>query len=100
MKKWIVKINAEAEAELRIAIAEGHLSIDDQAVIISWIEEIQEEGLESILNSRFWNDHPLFGKWFGYRSSSFSRLGRIIYKVEDEIVQVVVVRITSKHDYT
>jgi mRNA-degrading endonuclease YafQ of YafQ-DinJ toxin-antitoxin module len=100
LKKWVVKIDASVEAQLRHAIAEGYLTAEDQALIVSWVEEIQEEGIESILNSKFWNDHALDGKWFGYRSSSFSRLGRIIYKVKDEVVQVVVVRITSEHDYT
>lgn len=99
MKKWIVKIEAKAEEQLRQAIRNGDLSTEDKEVIVAWVEEIQEEGLKSILNSKFWNDHALDGKWFGFRSSSFSRLGRIIYRIEDQIVQVVVVRITSDHDY-
>ena len=48
----------------------------------------------------FWNDHDLTGEWIGHRSSSFSRLGRIIYKIEDGQIKIVkVVKITATHQY-
>ncbi|MFN7904040.1 MAG: hypothetical protein ACK5P5_02550 [Pseudobdellovibrionaceae bacterium] len=48
----------------------------------------------------FWNDHELVGKWKGHRSSSFSKLGRIIYKIEDCKVKLVkVMKITATHGY-
>ena len=35
---------------------------------------------ESVVN--FWNDHELVNEWVGHRSSSFSKMGRIVYKIE------------------
>jgi transcriptional regulator with XRE-family HTH domain len=42
-----------------------------------------------------WADHPLYGDWRGHRASSFSHSGRIIYKVEEHVITVTVVRITA-----
>jgi len=97
---WIVKIASKAENELVVAIKNKEITADDQEVIKTWIEEIQEEGIESIKDSKFWNDHALDGRWTGHRSSSFSNLGRIIYRIEDKKVIVEVVRITADHDYS
>jgi mRNA-degrading endonuclease YafQ of YafQ-DinJ toxin-antitoxin module len=48
----------------------------------------------------FWNDHGLLDEWTGHRSSSFSRKGRIIYKIEDEQIKIVrVVKITGTHSF-
>jgi mRNA-degrading endonuclease YafQ of YafQ-DinJ toxin-antitoxin module len=48
----------------------------------------------------FWNDHELVKEWAGHRSSSFSKTGRIIYKIEDEQIKIVrVVKITGTHSY-
>ena len=59
-----------------------------------------ETGPEALLNRPDkWADHALTGQWSGFRSSSFGYRGRIIYKVENEIITVVVVRITPEHDY-
>jgi mRNA-degrading endonuclease YafQ of YafQ-DinJ toxin-antitoxin module len=46
-----------------------------------------------------WADHPLYAEWRGHRASSFSHSGRIIYKIEEQVVTVAVVRITTAHDY-
>lgn len=99
MSHWVVKIEAKASDELLKAKKEKRISDEDMDVIRIWVEEIQEEGIESIKDSNFWNDHALDGKWSGYRSSSSSRLGRIIYRIEDKKIVVVVVRITTDHDY-
>lgn len=93
---WKVKIENEAAR-----VFEGTaLSDDDRIIIQQWAVTVTKHGPEGLLKSpSVWADHPLFGKWRGYRSSSFSYKGRIIYRVEDEIVTVIVVRITVEHDY-
>jgi|CXWL01.1.fsa_nt_gi addiction module RelE/StbE family toxin len=43
-------------------------------------------------------DHTLQGAWKGFRASYLNETWRVIYRIENEVVQVVVVRI-SAHDY-
>jgi mRNA-degrading endonuclease YafQ of YafQ-DinJ toxin-antitoxin module len=99
MAIWKVQIGASAEKEIQLLIAKKQLSADDMEVIKAWIEEIQEEGIDAIKDSKFWNDHELTDNWKGHRSSSFSKLGRIIYKIIEKKIIVEVVKITPDHDY-
>ena len=118
---WIVKEEPSVGVELKDAFRRGEITIDDIQVIKIWTRQVEEYGpnsLSKVLNLReatqiveeilerevneinFWNDHALVGKWNGYRSSSFSRLGRIIYKIENGEIQIVkVVKVTANHKY-
>src|SRR5947209_5775146 len=93
---WLVKIEDEASK-----VFEGdYLTKDDKIVIQIWAHTVAEHGPEELLRKpSIWADHPLHGQWQGHRASSFSHKGRIIYKVEERVVTVVVVRITTEHDY-
>jgi mRNA-degrading endonuclease YafQ of YafQ-DinJ toxin-antitoxin module len=94
---WKIKITDEASA----VIESGELSADDLVIIREWAELVAKHG-PAALQKRpdIWNDHALErGRWVGYRASNFSYSGRIIYKVEDKIVTVIVVRITPDHEY-
>jgi len=93
---WQVKIEDKAAK-----VFEGNeLSEDDKLVIQTWAQTVAEYGPEELQNkSSVWADHALYGEWAGYRASSFSYSGRIIYKVKDKVVTVIVVRITTDHDY-
>lgn len=76
------------------------LSDDDLITIQTWAKTIVKYGPEKLKEqSHKWADHPLVGQWAGHRSSSFSYKGRIIYKIEAQVVTVLVVRITADHDY-
>jgi mRNA-degrading endonuclease YafQ of YafQ-DinJ toxin-antitoxin module len=76
------------------------LSDDDLETIQTWAKTVVKYGPEKLQEQPYrWADHSLFGEWAGHRSSSFSYKGRIIYKVEANVVTVMVVRITVDHDY-
>jgi mRNA-degrading endonuclease YafQ of YafQ-DinJ toxin-antitoxin module len=77
------------------------LTKDDRIVIQKWAETVRDYGPDALLkNPSIWADHPLTGKWEGYRASSFSYSGRIIYRIDHEKKQVVIVaRITVDHNY-
>lgn len=100
MASWKVIISKKAQEEFLALKKSGALTPDDQEIIRAWTIEIIQNGVENVLNSKNWNDHALQGKWSGYRSSSFSFKGRIIYKVEGKQITVEVVRITIEHDYS
>lgn len=96
-RAWQVRIEENA-AEIFLS---GQLTRDDLEVIKEWRRAIVEgSGPEALLKRPDrWADHALHGRWEGHRASSFGYRGRIIYRVENEIVTVVVVRITPEHDY-
>jgi mRNA-degrading endonuclease YafQ of YafQ-DinJ toxin-antitoxin module len=89
----------KVEREVRVMIADGRLSRDDQVILDAWIRQIAHHGPESIQRNGQWADHALEDDWIGYRSSSFSNQGRIIYRVEGKTIKIVIARITTTHDY-
>lgn len=93
---WKVKITDEAAK----VFESNTLTAEDKIVIQKWAELAQARGPDALLERPgMWADHPLYGEWRGHRASSFSHSGRIIYKVEEKVVTVMVVRITHDHDY-
>lgn len=88
---------AALEAQNMLVLKE--LTENDNRIITTWVRQVTFYGPESIRNDGKWADHELTGKWVGYRSSSFSNKGRIIYRIEENIVRVLIARITTKHDY-
>ena len=73
------------KAEVRAQLDAGSLTRDDPQALAKWVA--------------YWNDHPPEADWTGLRSASFSLRGRIIYRVEDGRLIVMVVWITATHDY-
>lgn len=97
---WKVEFEtSQASDDAEKMIKTGVLSIEDRRVITAWIRQMALQGPESIENDKRWADHPLEHEWKGYRSSAFSNKGRIIYRVENKIIKVLVERITVTHDY-
>lgn len=96
MAKWTVNISDEASK-----VFQGNaLTTDDRIVIQKWAELVRDHGPGALTNRPgMWADHPLYGEWRGHRASSFSHSGRIIYKIQEQVVTVSVVRITTDHDY-
>ncbi len=93
---WKVKIVEEAAKVFQ----SKELTEEDKVVIRLWAEMVALHGPSRLLErADIWADHPLHGEWEGYRSSSFSYKGRIIYKVEDKIITILVVRISVEHNY-
>ncbi len=97
--KWAVQFSKKAEADIFELIKEGIFSEEDREVLSIWIKQVQEYGPESLLRGNFWHDHELYDEWKGHRSSAYSFKGRIIYKIQDKIVTVLVIKITATHNY-
>lgn len=97
--KWRVELEPKCKRQLEKDFKEGRITIDDVRVFKNWVLTIEEYGPEMLLEIKKWDDHPLQKEWFGYRASSFSLKGRIIYKIVDEKIIVEVVKITPSHDY-
>lgn len=96
MAKWKVNITDEAANVFKGSA----LTTADKIVIQKWAELVRDRGPAALAERPgMWADHPLYGEWRGHRASSFSHSGRIIYKIEERVVTVAVVRITTDHDY-
>ncbi len=98
---WFVEFeNSTVEKEVIVLIKAKKLTAEDQSVIHAWIQQISVHGPESIRGDFKWADHSLVGDWVGYRSSSFSNRGRIIYRIVDKKILIKIARITVEHDYS
>lgn len=97
---WIVEFeSSQVEKEIADLIKSKKLTVEDQAIIHAWIQQISLHGPESVRGDFKWADHPLIGDWEGYRSSAFSNRGRIIYRIVEKKIMIKIARITDSHDY-
>lgn len=98
--KWAVQFESrKAEKAYIDLFKKGKISKEDNNVISKWVQIIENQGLEIMQQMPKWDDHGLDDNWKGFRSSSFSKSGRIIYKIVDDKLMVSVVRITPDHNY-
>jgi mRNA-degrading endonuclease YafQ of YafQ-DinJ toxin-antitoxin module len=95
---WKVDYETHVKAEIKTQLDAGTLTKDDLQALAKWVDEIESHGLEHV-QTNYWNDHPLEAEWTGLRSASFSLRGRVIYRVEDGRLVVMVVRVTATHNY-
>lgn len=99
-QRWEVKVTSRAGQDIAQMVKDGTLTEEDQIIIRQWGQSIIDFGPELLrVRGSVWRDHELSGEWVGHRSSSFSNRGRIIYRIEDKVVRVLVVRVTATHDY-
>ena len=63
-----------------------------------WKDIVRISGPAGLRLIKGFHDERLQGKWEGYRSSRLNAQYRVIYKVEEQRVLVVVVDVTA-HDY-
>lgn len=100
IKNWVVDFETKkAEIDFVGLIKIGKIKPDDIRIIRRWVELIEEHGPTILQNKSYWNDHALDGNLSGYRSSSFGYKGRIIYKIKEQKLWVLVVKITHSHNY-
>lgn len=64
----------------------------------AWKNVVLLSGPSGLRNINGYRDHALSGEWDGARSSSLNRQWRVIYLVQSEEIQVMVLRVTA-HDY-
>ncbi len=96
--KWKVDYDSFVKIELDLQMRNGTLTKSDLEALLKWVKQIELFGPESV-QTDFWNDHPLDSEWRGYRSASFSLRGRLLYRVENTRLVVMVVRVTARHNY-
>ena len=63
-----------------------------------WKDIVAMSGLAGLKQIKGFNDEALRGEWKGYRSSRLNIQYRIIYKIENELLFVKVIKVTG-HDY-
>lgn len=96
---WKVTETKKVRESLRKDFKSGKITVEDIKIIKKWTSLIEQGGVEEICKHPAFDDHPLDGNWKGYRSSCFSRSGRIIYTERDGEFIIEVVRITADHNY-
>ncbi len=101
---WRVVVSDQATIEIKKLLKTGALSLAEREIIRDWILFVTKNGpykLAEFQNYTF-RDHELVRDehWKGCRLSSFSRSGRIIYRISDEMRAVEVLRITRDHNYS
>ncbi len=99
MAHWTVKMGNKAEAKLTKLLKDKIVTKADIKVLLRRVAEMEEFGPEHVAKSKEWHDHELDRKWKGYRSSAFSSAGRVIYKILDNEIIVLVARVTADHNY-
>ncbi len=95
---WKVDYESQVATEIKKQLSDGTLTKDDLQALMKWVDQIESHGLDRV-QTNYWNDHPLEAEWTGLRSASFSLRGRVIYRIEDERLIVMVVRVTATHNY-
>ncbi len=97
---WLVQFESKkVENEVTEMKNSGVFTSSELEVIQQWIRSVSLSGPESIRRGGLWNDHALEHEWLGYRSSSFSNRGRIIYEIVGDKVLIQIARITKTHNY-
>ncbi len=94
-----VLFSSRCSKELTAFKKEGKITSEGLLVIKLWVQEMTLFGPEYIKNCGHWNDHALKEKRAGERSSSYSKSGRIIYKLVKNKIVIKVLKITPDHDY-
>ena len=96
---WVIDYEADVKKQIVAQMASGQMNTEDISVIRRWATEVEEQGLAATQANPTWRDHELFDEWKGHRAISFRIDGRLIYRIENGKLIVMVVRVTGSHDY-
>lgn len=64
----------------------------------AWKRVVELQGPSGLRNVKGFHDENLKGEWNGFRASRLGLQWRVIYLIEDKVLEVFVVEITP-HDY-
>lgn len=64
----------------------------------AWKEVVASSGPRALRKIPGYRDHALKGQWKGARSSSLTRKWRVLYVVERDVLQVLVLEV-NPHEY-
>lgn len=67
--------------------------------LLSWVLEVERQGLEEVRKVPGYHDEPLKGKLAGMRSIRLSRSYRAYYKTVNDRIEFVQVEGVDKHEY-
>jgi proteic killer suppression protein len=68
--------------------------------LMSWVDDVERNGLEVARKRLGYHDEPLHGQLKGQRSVRLSRSYRAIYEIKDDnSVEFVNIEEVSKHEY-
>lgn len=96
---WKVILKPEVELELKECLKRNDFSSEDIMILKAWATFVEQNGPYALERDYKWDDHPLWGQWSGCRSSCISNSGRIIYRIINDEVTVLVLRVTASHNY-
>lgn len=65
----------------------------------TWVQSVQEIGLEETRKIPGYHDEPLKGKRKGQRSIRLNKSYRVIYRIEEHLVKFIEVIEINNHDY-
>lgn len=107
-KTFIALGDGVKENYIRESIGSPAKNIEfDKRRLNAWVSDCLEKGIEETMKDESWGDHSLTrdDELKGKRSVRLSFAGRVIYKIEQEttdgvlINKITIVRITSNHNY-
>ena len=100
MNQYRVVLDNNVIKQIKKDFKSGLITRNDLITIQAWIDLIETRGIEAMQLIHRYRDHELSHNWKGYRSASFSRMGRIIYKViNGQPVIIKIVKVTGGHNY-
>ena len=76
----------------------GRIPKNLQVKIKMWVLELEAFGMRSVRLKKGYHDEPLQGNRWGQRSIRLNRSYRLIYKVIEEEVHILILEV-HKHDY-
>ena len=92
----ICRVQISKKAIKQLAKVPKHIAVN----LMSWIDDVEDRGLESARRTPGYHDEPLKGWRRHQRSIRLSRSYRAIYEITREgTVEIVFVSEVSKHDY-
>lgn len=89
---WTVQLHRDVSKGMR------KLPEPVRRALTVWIGIAETEGPAGLRALRGFNDEALKGVWKGCRSSRLNKQYRVIYRIEREIVNILVMDVTA-HDY-
>lgn len=91
----IVNIQLSSNAKKDIKKVPKHILVK----LLSWIDNVEEFGLEETSKVKGYHDEPLKGKRKGQRSIRLSKAYRAIYRIVKNEIEFVLIEEVNKHDY-
>jgi proteic killer suppression protein len=92
----ITQVELSRQTEKDLERVPGYIKIK----LLSWVEAVENDGLEKVRKIPGYHDEPLKGSRIGQRSIRLSLSYRAIYEVQSEgPPRIIEIQEVTKHDY-